>query len=41
MLGENEDCDLLKDPVMLKRLNEIEKMYADDKTHILHGLDGF
>jgi hypothetical protein len=36
-----EDRDLLKDPAMLKRLNEIEKMDKDDKTHILHVLDGF
>jgi len=26
LLGESEDKDLLKDPAMLKRLNEIEKM---------------
>ena len=27
--------------VMLKRLNEIEKMDNEDKSHILHVLDGF
>jgi len=32
---------LLKDPAMLKRLNEIEKMDSEDKNHILHVLDGF
>jgi len=26
---------------MLKRLNEIEKMDTEDKSHILHVLDGF
>ena len=40
LLGKSEDRDLLKDPAMLKRLNEIEKM-DKDKTHILHVLDGF
>lgn len=41
LLGETADKDLLKDPAMLKRLNEIEKMGTEDKTHILHVLDGF
>ena len=41
LLGENEDKDLLKDPAMLKRLNEIEKMDKEDKNHIIHVLDGF
>lgn len=41
LLGETEDKDLLKDPAMFKRLNDIEKMDKDDKTHILHVLDGF
>lgn len=41
LLGESEDKDLLKDPAMLKRLNEIEKMDNEDKSHILHVLDGF
>lgn len=41
LLGESEDRNLLKDPAMLKRLNEIEKMDKDDKTHILYVLDGF
>jgi hypothetical protein len=26
---------------MLKRINEIEKMDTEDKSHILHVLDGF
>ncbi len=41
LLGESEDRDLLKDPAMLKRLNEIGKMDKEDKTHILYVLDGF
>jgi transcriptional regulator with XRE-family HTH domain len=41
LLGETEQEDLFKDPDMLKRLNEIEKMETEDKTHILHVLDGF
>ena len=36
LLGESENKDLLKDPAMLKRLNEIEKMDNEDKAHILH-----
>jgi len=41
LLGETEDRDLLKDPAMLQRLNEIEKMDSEDKSHILHVIDGF
>lgn len=41
LLGETDQENILKDPKMLKRLNEIEKMDKDDKTHILHVLDGF
>jgi hypothetical protein len=41
LLGEAANIDLLKDPAMLKRLNEIEKIGTEDKTHILHVLDGF
>ena len=32
---------ILKDPEMLKRLNEIEKMDDTDKGHILSVIDGF
>jgi hypothetical protein len=31
----------MKDPTMLNRLNAIEKMDSEDKSHILHVLDGF
>jgi len=40
LLGETEQENLLKDPDMLKRLNEIEKMESDDKKHILYTIDG-
>ncbi len=41
LLGETKDRDLLKDPAMLKRLNEIKQMNEEDKSHILHVIDGF
>jgi len=41
LLGETDDADLLKDPAMLQRLNEIDRMGEQDKSHILHVLDGF
>jgi transcriptional regulator with XRE-family HTH domain len=41
LLGETEQEDLFKNPEMLKRLNEIEKMEAADKGHILSVIDGF
>ena len=41
LLGENADADLFKDPVMLQRLSDLDKMESNDKSHILHVLDGF
>jgi transcriptional regulator with XRE-family HTH domain len=41
LLGENDKADLFKDPIMLKRLVELDKMELTEKTHILHVLDGF
>lgn len=41
LLGETDKSDLFKDPVMLQRLNELENMASEDKSHILHVLDGF
>ncbi len=41
LLGETEQENLFKDPDMLKRLNEIEKMEETDKGHIINVLDGF
>lgn len=39
LLGETEDRELLKDPTMLKRLNDIAKFSKKDKEHILYTLD--
>jgi transcriptional regulator with XRE-family HTH domain len=39
LLGESEDRELLKDPTMLKRLNDIAKFPEQDKTYILYALD--
>lgn len=41
LLGETDEENILKDPEMLKRLNEIEKMDNEDKGSILKVLDGF
>lgn len=41
LLGETDDINILKDPVMLKRLNDIENMDSEDKKHILYVLDSF
>ena len=34
-------ADLFKDPVMLQRLAELDRMDNTEKSHILHVLDGF
>jgi transcriptional regulator with XRE-family HTH domain len=39
LLGETEDRELLKDPSMLKRLNDISKFPEADKNCILYALD--
>jgi transcriptional regulator with XRE-family HTH domain len=41
LLGETDKADLFKDPVMLQRLSELDKMESTEKNHILHVLDGF
>ncbi len=41
LLGETDEENILKDPEMLKRLNEIGKMEDTDKGHILSVIDGF
>ena len=41
LLDETEQENVLKDPDMLKRLNEIEKMDKEDKNHILYAIDAF
>ncbi|MFT5970294.1 MAG: hypothetical protein ACI8ZO_000802 [Flavobacteriales bacterium] len=39
LLGENKDAELLKDPAMFKRLQEIENLSQDDKNGVLYALD--
>jgi len=39
LLGETEDRELLKDPTMTQRLNEIAKFAEQDKNCILYALD--
>jgi len=38
---ETDKADLFKDPVMLQRMAELDKMESTEKSHILHVLDGF
>lgn len=40
-LGEGNDTQLLKDPVMLKRFNEINELPEEDKNCIYKFLDAF
>jgi|GEM_PF-4424714 hypothetical protein len=39
LLGETEDRELLKDPAMLKRLNDIAKFPDKDKACIIYAID--
>jgi len=39
LLGENKDSDLLKDPKMLNRLQDIDNLNSEDKNGILYALD--
>ncbi|PSL19943.1 helix-turn-helix domain-containing protein [Chitinophaga ginsengisoli] len=39
LLGESEDRELLKDPSMLRRLNDIARFPEQDKVCILYALD--
>lgn len=41
LMGENNNTDLFKDPILLTRLVELQNMDSKDKSHILHVLDGF
>jgi len=41
LIDETEQENLFKDPYMLRRLNEIEKMDKEDKNHILFAIDAF
>lgn len=40
LLGESDDINLLRDPTMLKRLNDINGLPEKDKDYILYTLDG-
>jgi len=40
LLGETEETNVLKDPTMLKRLNEISILPDDDKHCIIYAIDG-
>ena len=40
LLGENDDLNVLKDPAMLKRLNELNSLSEPDRDSILYALDG-
>ena len=40
LLGETEQTNVLKDPSMLQRLNQISNLSDDDKHCILYTLDG-
>lgn len=39
LLGESEDRNLLKDPAMLKRLNDISTFSNTEKEHIFFAID--
>jgi transcriptional regulator with XRE-family HTH domain len=40
LLGENKEMNALKDPQMLKRLNDISELPEDDRHCILYTIDG-
>ena len=39
LLGESNDMNVLKDPSMLKRLNDINSFPTKAREHILYALD--
>lgn len=39
LLGETEDQNALKDPAVLKRLNDIDFFPSEDKGHVLYTID--
>ena len=39
LLGESEDLNILKDPSMLKRLNEINKLPSNEREALLFNVD--
>ena len=40
LLGETKETNVLKDPAMLRRLNEISALPEDDRHCILYTIDG-
>ena len=40
LLGEKDDFDVLKDPDMLNRINELNSLSEPDKVVILYAIDG-
>lgn len=41
LLGETQQVNILKDPAMLNRLNDIERLDSENKKHLLSVVDGF
>lgn len=41
LLGETEDDELLKDPRMLERLKDVQKLSEENKQHVFALLDAF
>ncbi len=39
LLGETEEVNILKDPDILKRLNDIVVLPDEDKSHIIYAID--
>jgi transcriptional regulator with XRE-family HTH domain len=39
MLGETKEVNVLKDPAMLKRLNDIQSFPEKEREHILYTID--
>jgi transcriptional regulator with XRE-family HTH domain len=40
LLGEVDKSDTFKDPVMLRRLHDLQALSDQDRDHILYALDG-
>ena len=41
LLGETEEINIFKDPTMLNRFNDIEKLDLENKKHLLSVVEGF
>jgi len=41
LLGETEEVNVFKDPTMLNRFNDIEKLDPENKKHLLSMVDRF